>query len=462
MPQKFSYEKVKKIFEDANCKLISDDYVSSKKKLQYVCECHMNDENPPIYEVSLATFMIGIRCRDCRQERLKATNMERYGYEYLSQNSELKERVLSGIMKYVQDKKLKLDDLKIIYEEAGCKLLATEYINCTVKMPFICMCGKEYNNSYNDFRIGQRCGFLECINKRKEDTCMRLYGETNYSKTDESKERIKKISQEKYGHDHHSQNKEYNLAKFNKEYYFQTDEFKQKVKAKCLLLYNLEFYSQVESVKEKIRNANMIKYGFPVSFQNLLVKEKIKKTNIEKYGVPYPMMNKEIKDKANKRVMDVYNVDNVSQVPSIRDKMKENSLHRYGTLYPMQNSIISERSQNNMKKFKEYIMPSGKILKVQGFEPFALNNLLKTYNENDIYTNRTDMPEIWYYMNSSYKRYFPDIYIPKDNLIIEVKSIWTYDFFREEVKEKRKATQYLGFNYELRIYDKNGGILNFF
>ena len=41
----------------------------------------------------------------------------------------------------------------------------------------------------------------------------------------------------------------------------------------------------------------------------------------------------------------------------------------------------------NAKKFKEYIMPSGEIRKVQGYEPFALELIEKFKSNINIYIN---------------------------------------------------------------------------
>lgn len=56
-------------------------------------------------------------------------------------------------------------------------------------------------------------------------------------------------------------------------------------------------------------------------------------------------------------------------------------------------------------------------------------------------------------MNKVYK-YYPDIYIKSKNLIIEVKSVWTYK--KNIVKNTIKAlrTKESGFNFEFWIYNK--------
>jgi len=104
---------------------------------------------------------------------------------------------------------------------------------------------------------------------------------------------------------------------------------------------------------------------------------------------------------------------------------RKNSLKKYGVEHPMQVTSIAAKLCNNYK-YKTYKLPSGKVIKLQGYEPQAMDILLTTYKESEILTDRCDVPEIWYKTDDGKKhRYYPDIYIPKDNLIIEVKSDWT-------------------------------------
>ena len=52
-------------------------------------------------------------------------------------------------------------------------------------------------------------------------------------------------------------------------------------------------------------------------------------------------------------------------------------------------------------------------------------------------------------------KYYPDIYIPKDNLIIEVKSKWTYSGKPEWLETnllKQQATIVAGYNFKFLIY----------
>lgn len=118
----------------------------------------------------------------------------------------------------------------------------------------------------------------------------------------------------------------------------------------------------------------------------------------------------------------------------------------------MQNAEISEKISKHNTKI--YILPSGKETNIQGYENLALDILLKEFTEDEILNSRTEMPVIRYQHKNVNRRYFPDIYIPKVNKIIEVKSIWTYK--RDLVKNIIKAiyTRKLGYDYEVWLFDK--------
>ena len=60
-------------------------------------------------------------------------------------------------------------------------------------------------------------------------------------------------------------------------------------------------------------------------------------------------------------------------------------------------------------------------------------------------------------------RYYPDLYIPKDNLIIEVKSQWTYNSQQKWYNTnllKRQACIAAGYKFKFMIFDKDGNLLD--
>lgn len=177
---------------------------------------------------------------------------------------------------------------------------------------------------------------------------------------------------------------------------------------------------------------------------------KFEETNIKKIGVKYPIQNKEI-----------------------FNKLKKTNLSRYGVEHAPQNSIISEKQIINSFISKDYKLPSGKILKCQGYEPFALDKLIKEdgVGEEDIITSRIEVPEIWYCKqsnqdkldnqdNQKLSRHYVDIFIPSQNFCIEVKSTWTFSKITEDILAKQKAGKELGYKYEIWIFDSKGKLIN--
>jgi len=324
MPPKLSFEAVKLAFEKEKCTLVSKEYSTNKKPLEYICSCGTKN----IHTITYSDFQRGIRCNNCRLDRLKATNKERFGYEFVSQRPENKESALKGILTYVANKKHKIEDVIQYFKDNKCTLLETTYKDCLTPMKFLCLCGKEGNIAYGNFRDGQRCSDLTCMDTRKKAT---------------------------------------NLAQFGSISYTGTPEYKDRYKKTCLA-----------------------KYGTENAMQSILVQEKI-----EKSGYAY----------------------------------------------------------------RPYTFPSGLIVYVQGYEPFGLDHLLKTYKEDDLRVGRAYQPEIWYTdATGANHRYFSDVYIPKEKHIVEIKSTWTYDKGMKQGKLllQKEACIKEGYKYTLLTFGEKG------
>src|SRR5207253_10115087 len=121
------------------------------------------------------------------------------------------------------------------------------------------------------------------------------------------------------------------------------------------------------------------------------------------------------------KILDIYGLDNPMKSDKVKFKQEQTCLEKYGYKNVMHNPEIAERACAMAYKTKDYRFPSGRIDKVQGYEPFALNDLQskECVHENDIITSRTQVPEIWYLYNGTYHRYYVDIYIPNQNRCIE-------------------------------------------
>lgn len=114
-----------------------------------------------------------------------------------------------------------------------------------------------------------------------------------------------------------------------------------------------------------------------------------------------------------------------------------------------------ENTAKNSFQFKDYIMPSKKIVRIQGYENIALDELLVYLDEKDIILSRRNMPNIEYIINNKKHRYYPDIYIPSQNKIIEIKSSYTYKSSLIKNMIKALATRKINYDFEFWVYDKH-------
>ncbi|MCK9574833.1 MAG: hypothetical protein WC979_02740 [Candidatus Pacearchaeota archaeon] len=109
-----------------------------------------------------------------------------------------------------------------------------------------------------------------------------------------------------------------------------------------------------------------------------------------------------------------------------------------------------------MYKRYDFILPSGTIVKLQGYEPRALRELLETYHESDIVIGVKEMNSvigtISYLFESKERTYYPDFYIKSTNTIIEVKSTWTFESEKEKNIAKEQSCLSKGFAFKFIIY----------
>ncbi len=162
-------------------------------------------------------------------------------------------------------------------------------------------------------------------------------------------------------------------------------------------------------------------------------------------------------NKARETTLEKYGVKNISQLDEIKNKKIKTTLKNYGVEHPLQNEQLMNKSIDTSYSSKIFIFPSGKKIKCQGYEPFALNEIKQFINENEIITGCKNVPIIWYIDGEGKKRkHYVDIFIPSKNKCIEVKSTWTIKHKNSYIFEKQNAAKELGYEYEIWVYDKNG------
>jgi hypothetical protein len=218
-----------------------------------------------------------------------------------------------------------------------------------------------------------------------------------------------------------------------------------------LEIYGVENPMQSSEVRERAKQTMIERYGVEYSFQSSEIREKSKQTMIERYG-GYTYQSEQLMEQVKNKMKEKHGVEYPTQSKEIKEKIKQTNLKKYGFENLFQSSEVREKAKN----FKEYRTPSGSIWKVQGYEPFALNELFKIYTEEQIRYCRKDVPRINYNVDNKTKYYFPDIFIPHENRIIEVKSTRPYKFKTDNIQRKKDATIAAGYNYEIWIYNSKG------
>jgi hypothetical protein len=239
----------------------------------------------------------------------------------------------------------------------------------------------------------------------------------------------------------------------------------EKIKNTMVKKYGVPYAAQSQFFVNKMKETTFKKYGCEYGLQSEEIKEKTKATNLKKYGFEYGLQSEEVKEKRRLSNLEKYGFESPLQREDIKKKFRETNLKKYGVEYVMQNPEIME---NNVKKsyyLKDYILPSGNIIKIQGYENYALDELLDKENitENDIVTGCKNVPTIWYNdLKGKKHRHFVDIYLPLQNKCIEVKSTWTFEKQKEIVLLKLNAAKELGYFYEIWVYDNTGNKVDFY
>jgi CRISPR/Cas system type I-B associated protein Csh2 (Cas7 group RAMP superfamily) len=157
--------------------------------------------------------------------------------------------------------------------------------------------------------------------------------------------------------------------------------------------------------------------------------------------------------------LEKYGVESFLQTEQFKQKSKDTCLEKYDVEYAIQNAEIMEKCSKNAYKLKEYKFPSERVEKIQGYEHYALNELIqnKLINEDDIFIGAKNVPSIWYNDESGKKhKHYVDIFIKSENLCIEVKSTWTVEKKKDIVFLKQNAAKELGYKYEIWVYDGKG------
>ena len=302
-----------------------------------------------------------------------------------------------------------------------------------------CVCGKEYKTTIADINRDRLC--IGCKKDRTEKTNLEKYGCRNVFQNSEIKEKIKDTNEKKFGPGitHH----------------LKVPEIKEKVRKTHFERHGTNYAYQTAEAVKKQKEAMLQKYGVEYPLQSQFVQAKIRETFLKTIGYEYPLQSKEIRDdcilKSRQTCYDRYGV----YILFGSKEYEKLCIERYGVPNPMQNSEVFSKNQRSNFLKKEYTFPSGKKTYIRGYEPHCIDDLLKTYNEDEIITETVDIPTISYKKYGTKKDavYYPDILLP--DKLVEVKSDYTLQKDLENNILKIKACLNSGYRIELRVYDRN-------
>ena len=184
-----------------------------------------------------------------------------------------------------------------------------------------------------------------------------------------------------------------------------------KTKESNLQRYGVESTNKLKSVKQKQKESMIQNHG---SEYYVATKQFIKqsdKTKKEKYGNSKFVNPK----KGRKTKLERYGDENYNN----HEKYIETCIEKYGVEHVMQSKEIFEKQQSKCygsKKYKHlYYRGSYELLFIKEYEKrFDINDLSNCFS-------------VKYEIDEKIKIYFPDFLIRPKNLIIEIKSPWTYD-----------------------------------
>lgn len=169
-----------------------------------------------------------------------------------------------------------------------------------------------------------------------------------------------------------------------------------------------------------------------------------------------------------------YGVENVSKLLDVKKKKEDTCLKNHGVKNPSQSKEISQKQiikykQNHSKKygcdhpmhrkeiFEKMILSSYKIIYYND-ELFAQGSyeldFLNYCDKNNIIDLISNGPSIEYEFYGKKHIYHSDFYIKKYNLILEIKSSYTYNYNLEKNLAKESYSKLSGYNF-IFLIDKN-------
>jgi hypothetical protein len=140
-----------------------------------------------------------------------------------------------------------------------------------------CYCGR---------RVSEKMNWREGYKKYCSNKCS--------ANSQETKDKLKNTSLEKWGVEHYSKTIEYvqkvkntSIERFGVDNYAKTSDFIEKSKKTFLSKWGVDSFTKTSEYLEKSKKTSLINWGVDFPIQSDIIKERIKNSNIKKYGVSH-------------------------------------------------------------------------------------------------------------------------------------------------------------------------------
>ena len=434
---KYSFESLQKFCNENSielCRDYSQEVVRRETKIE--CKCR-NEGCDEVFNKSFYAFISNSFCGKCvkiqKYKKAKETFMNKYGVINPKQIQTVKDSIISPIYNLTKLEQF-CNENKIVlinnYNNININKNTNIFGRCMSKL-----CVNNFDKKFCELvktnGYCRDCTYKNAKDKRKE-TCLEKYGVESVMKKDEIKHICNTVT--KYNYELlQTFLQENSNIKMNKDYSNERISANYKLEFLCTNTLCSQVISREFCKLIKMRT-------LCIDCSRINAKEIRKQTNIAIFGV-----------------------ENHFKLNDVKQRIKKTNLEKYGVEYCIQNVEIAKKMLASGVRFKDYVFPSGRIEKIQGYENIALDELIcvELINENDIIVGCKNVPTIWYTTDDGIKhRHYVDIFIPTENRCIEVKGEWFYKRDKNILELKKQEAEKLGYKYDLWVYNKKKEKIN--
>lgn len=177
----------------------------------------------------------------------------------------------------------------------------------------------------------------------------------------------------------------------------------------------------------------------------------------------YNVTPKAIRSHLKKHGISLRTSSESAQHEKTKKRKEQTCMDRFGVRNPLQDADIHAKMLESAHRYKTHTIQGVVFDNVQGYEPYALDHLVYEMNmdpSNIIAGRIGKVPVIHYSLDGTNRVYFPDIYVEQQNLLIEVKSEYTFNMSREKNLKKQEAAKGAGYEHKIFIFENTGKLVS--